>query len=392
MTKISKRIHKFNQGRDPELLQLKYQRMGISPFYFFRGSCHLFYEDWQESSILNDAPLSWVCGDLHLQNFGSYENDNEIIYFDINDFDESALAPCTLDVVRLLTSIWLAFAESQEEELDPENLGNIFLESYSNSLVEGKARWVDINNSKGLVKQLIEGENTRGRRKFLGSRTVLEGDRRQILIKNEKTRAISKEQKLIIKEHLEKYAEQQNNPEFYRFIDAAWRIAGTGSLGLERYVVLVEGEGSPDHNFLLDIKQAQKPSLTNYLKYPQPKWQSEADRVVTLQKRLQAMEIACLDTIEINGTKFIIRELQPSEDKLDLEEVSDRPKKLQQLMISLGQVVAWSLLRSSGRAGSANADELIKFASHGKWRKKAIAYAQDYSNQVKQEWQEFCNG
>jgi uncharacterized protein (DUF2252 family) len=157
-------------------------------------------------------------------------------------------------------------------------------------------------------------------------------------------------------------------------------------------VVLVEGEGSPDHNFLLDIKQAQKPSLTNYLKYPQPKWQSEADRVVTLQKRLQAMEIACLDTIEINGTKFIIRELQPSEDKLDLEEVSDRPKKLQQLMISLGQVVAWSLLRSSGRAGSANADELIKFASHGKWRKKAIAYAQDYSNQVKQEWQEFCNG
>jgi uncharacterized protein (DUF2252 family) len=329
---------------------------------------------------------------LHLQNFGSYENDNEIIYFDINDFDESALAPCTLDVVRLLTSICLAFAESQEEELDPENLGNIFLESYSNSLVEGKARWVDINNSKGLVKQLIEGENTRGRRKFLDNRTVLAGDRREILIKNEKTRAISKEQKLIIEEHLEKYAEQQNNPEFYRFIDAAWRIAGTGSLGLERYVVLVEGEGSPDRNFLLDIKQAQKPSLTNYLKYPQPKWQSEADRVVTLQKRLQAMEIACLDTIEINGTKFIIRELQPSEDKLDLEEVSDRPKKLQQLMISLGQVVAWSLLRSSGRAGSANADELIKFASHSKWRKKAIAHARDYSNKVKQEWQEFCNG
>lgn len=391
MTKLIKRIEKFNRGRDPELLQLKYQRMRVSPFTFFRGSCHLFYEDWQENEILNNAPLSWICGDLHLQNFGSYEGENRLIYFDINDFDESALAPCSLDILRLLTSIFLAFLnKDREDRLDPETLGNIFLDAYIHALLEGKTRWVDLENSKGLVKDLIEGENRRGRRKFLESRTVLEDDRRKILIKEEKTRAIDDRQKNIIKEYLEKYAERQDNPKFYQFIDAAWRIAGTGSLGLERYVVLVEGDGSPDKNFLIDIKQASKPSLTHYLKFPQPKWKTEAQRVVTLQKRLQAMEIACLNTIEINGSDFIIRELQPSEDRVDLEAASDLNKKLKQLMTSLGQVVAWSLLRSSGRQGSANADELIKFAQHGKWRKGAIDYARDYSKQVEVEWQQFC--
>jgi uncharacterized protein (DUF2252 family) len=390
MTKLLKRIEKFNRDRDLELLKLKYQRMQISPFTFFRGSCHLFYEDWQGSAVLNDAPLGWICGDLHLQNFGSYEGENRLIYFDINDFDESALASCTFDLIRLLTSIFLAFPNNkQEEKLEPETLGNIFLDAYINSLLEGKARWVDRQNSTGLVKNLIEGERKRGRRRFLDSRTILKDNRRQILIREEKTRAIADEQKLLIKEYLEKYAQQQNNPKFYKFIDAAWRIAGNGSLGLERYVVLVEGDGSPDKNFLIDIKQAQKASLTNYFKFPQPKWKTEAHRVVNLQKRAQAIAIACLNTIEINGSCYIIRELQPSEDRVDLEAAGDRNKKLKQLMTSLGQVVAWSLLRSSGRQGSATADELIKFAKGIKWRKKAIQYARDYSKQVEADWQQF---
>jgi uncharacterized protein (DUF2252 family) len=391
-TNLLKRIQKFNKNRDAELLKLKYARMRVSPFTFLRGSCHLFYEDWQGSSILNNAPLGWICGDLHLQNFGSYEGEKRLIYFDINDFDEAALAPCSLDIIRLLTSIFLSFSATEDrEKLEAQDLCNLFLDAYLNSLVDGKARWVDLQNSTGLVKKVIEGERKRGRKRFLDSRTVLKDDRRQILIRDEKTRPINDEQKSTIATYLEKYAEQQDNPKFYKFIDAAWRIAGTGSLGLERYIVLVEGDGSPDRNFLIDIKQAQKPSLTNYLKFPQPKWMTEAHRVVSLQKRCQAIAIACLNTIDLKGSHYIIRELQPSEDRVDLEQESDRPKKIKQLMTSLGQIVAWSLLRSSGREGSANADELIKFSQSLKWRKKAIEYARDYSKQVQSDWQKFCD-
>jgi uncharacterized protein (DUF2252 family) len=392
-TNLLKRIQKFNKNRDFDLLKLKYSRMRVSPFTFLRGSCHLFYEDWQGKSILDNAPLGWICGDLHLQNFGSYEGENRLIYFDINDFDEAILAPCSLDIIRLLTSIFLAFPETKDKEkLEAQDLSNLFLDAYINSLIDGKARWVDRSNSKGLVKKVIEGERKRGRKRFLDSRTVLQDNCRQILIRDEKTRSINDEQRSTIATYLEKYAQQQDNPKFYKFIDAAWRIAGNGSLGLERYIVLVEGDGSVDRNFLLDIKQVQKPSLTPYLKFSQPKWKTEAHRVVSLQKRCQAIAIACLNTIEIKGSHYIIRELQPSEDRVDLEQELDRPKKIEQLMISLGKIVAWSLLRSSGRQGSANADELIKFACSSKWRKKAIEYAEEYSKQVKSDWQNFCDG
>jgi len=61
-------ILRFNEGRDPERLDMKYEAMRQSPFAFFRGKCHLFWEDWPRDSPLNSAPVIWVCGDLHFEN------------------------------------------------------------------------------------------------------------------------------------------------------------------------------------------------------------------------------------------------------------------------------------------------------------------------------------
>ncbi|MFM6845202.1 MAG: DUF2252 family protein, partial [Dolichospermum sp.] len=101
---IKTRIEKFNNGRNPELLKLKYKKLATDPFSFFRGTCHLFYEDLYENSGMNLAPLTWICGDLHLENFGSYKGNNRLVYFDINDFDEAVIAPCTWEIVRFITS------------------------------------------------------------------------------------------------------------------------------------------------------------------------------------------------------------------------------------------------------------------------------------------------
>src|SRR5512139_648781 len=108
MSDVVERIRSFNQGRVQERLQLKYQRMAASCFAFFRGTCHLFYEDWPAGTPLNSSPPVWICGDLHLENFGSYKGDDRLAYFDINDFDEGVLAPCTWDLARFLTSIFVA--------------------------------------------------------------------------------------------------------------------------------------------------------------------------------------------------------------------------------------------------------------------------------------------
>ncbi|NTV09837.1 MAG: DUF2252 family protein, partial [Zoogloea sp.] len=101
-------IQRYNQGRDPERLALKFRALADNPFSFLRGTCHLFYLRLAPAAVLDAAPAAWICGDLHIENFGSYKGDNRLVYFDMNDFDEAILAPCTLEVVRLLSSILVA--------------------------------------------------------------------------------------------------------------------------------------------------------------------------------------------------------------------------------------------------------------------------------------------
>ena len=121
-------IQGFNAGRDPERLAMKYRAMRASPFAFLRGTCHLFYDRLPRGGVFKSAPLVWVCGDLHMENFGSYKGDNRLVYFDVNDFDESALAPASWDLVRFLTSVCVgaggfSIGESRAQTLCQSFLG-----------------------------------------------------------------------------------------------------------------------------------------------------------------------------------------------------------------------------------------------------------------------------
>ena len=108
MQDIVESVRSFNAGRDPERLSMKLERMRASPFVFLRGTCHRFYERLPKAGLPSAAPLAWICGDAHLENFGTYKGDHRLAYFDINDFDEGALAPASWDVLRFLCSILLA--------------------------------------------------------------------------------------------------------------------------------------------------------------------------------------------------------------------------------------------------------------------------------------------
>lgn len=70
---VIRQIQAFNAGRDPECLQIKYQKMRGSPFGFLRATCHLFYDSLPDIGLVKSVPLTWMCGDLHLENFGSYK-------------------------------------------------------------------------------------------------------------------------------------------------------------------------------------------------------------------------------------------------------------------------------------------------------------------------------
>lgn len=393
MTDIHASIQHFNQGRDPERLALKFRKMRADPFVFLRGSCHLFYERLPVLDALRDAPLAWVCGDLHLENFGSYKGDNRLTYFDINDFDEAALAPCLWDLVRFLASVRLGAASLGIDADGAAALGRVFVDAYAGALASGKARWVERETADGLVRDLLDDLRERSREAFLDTRTDLKGKRRRIRCDGKKALPASEAQRASIEQFMAGFARTQPNPEFFTVLDVAQRIAGTGSLGLDRYIVLVEGKGSPAGNYLLDIKQALPSALLPHLAHlpiKQPAWASEAARVVAVQSRMQAIAMAFLYPVAINGQAYILRGLQPSEDRVALDRAKGKLHRLSAVLATMGEVVAWDQLRSSGRGGAAIADELIDFGQQTAWRKALHDSAEQAATTAVADWRSYA--
>lgn len=383
-------IRSFNAGRDPERLALKYQAMRQSPFAFLRGTCHLFYDRLPTDKLFTKAPTAWLCGDLHLENFGSYKGDNRLVSFDLNDFDEAVLGPVTLDLVRALTSILVGAETLHATQDEASALCQSFLDAYIQAMLDGKARWVEQETAHGLVRQLLDGLHDRARPAFLDSRTTRKGNRRRLRVDGTKALPANAEQHERVTALLAAFAHTQPEPEFYRVLDVARRIAGTGSLGVDRYVILVEGKGSPNANDLLDLKQALPSALAGHVATPQPKWATHAHRVVGVQQRMQAVSMAFLHPLKWNQQSYVLRALQPSEDRVALDRTRQSMTELGGVIQTMGRLTAWAQLRSSGRAGSATADALGEFAAGSKWRKNLLVAAQDSARQCLEDWRAFA--
>jgi uncharacterized protein (DUF2252 family) len=410
MTSVIDRIESFNtdrrslvcEERNPDRIQLKYSKMAADPFSFLRGTCHLFYEDLPQTGIFKSAPPVWICGDLHLQNFGSFKgNDNlglqktdrKLVYFDINDFDESVLAPCSWDLARFLVS--LLVADLGLNELESIELSQSFIHTYAQVLITGKACTIHRETAQGMVKKLLQTLKDRKRKSFI--RTHL--DRKLRALKRIPNKIIPVAPQDIHRIHtlVSDWGNRQPNPDFFKVLDIAQRIAGTGSLGLERYLILIEGKGYPHRSYLLDLKAARSSCLQPYLPTLQPLWTSEGHRIVEVQSRIQESPPAMLNVLTDsnsipNGSPnntYVLRELQPTADKLDLNTISRSPKQLKTLIETLASIVAWGHLRSGGRQHSAIADELIAFGTDLSWQADLLDYARYYAQQVRCDQREF---
>lgn len=384
-----RQIINFNAGREPERLALKYSKMRGDPFAFFRGSCDLFYARLALISLPKSSPLVWVCGDLHLENFGSYKGDNRLVYFDVNDFDEAALAPASWDLIRLLTSVCVGTEGLAATTDDTYALCSCFMSSYCSALAAGKAYWVERETAQGPVRELLDKLRERTRVDFLNSRTKFKGKKRALLLDGKRALRVSPLQRQQVVEFMLSFAQRQSDPDFYHVLDVARRVAGTGSLGLDRFVVLIKGRGSPNGNYLLDLKLSTPSSLTPYLKVKQPRWPSQAHRVVALQQRSQAMPMALLQQVLIGENAYVLRGLQPSEDRITISAAKQSMAELKELLASMGKIVAWMHLRSCCRQGAAIADDLIAWGKKTKWQKKLINMALTCAEQVRADSEAF---
>ena len=380
----------FNADREPERVSLKYRALAATPFSFLRGTCHLFYQDFSQALPQVDSPLAWISGDLHLENFGSYKGDNRLTYFDINDFGEAVLAPAHWELARFLVSVLVAADALEVNSSVATGLCNRFLDAYVGALATGKARWIERPLATGMVRQLLLSVKARSRADFLDKRTKLIGGKRKLRLIEGKSLPVTKDERDKVRTFMTGYAQRQAVPAFYKVLDVARRIAGTGSLGLERYVILVRGRGGSAGNFLLDLKYTPASALTPFLPARQPAWESEAQRVATVGRLSQAIEPALLEAVTIGTRSYVLQELLPTQDRLALDMWGGKPQRLEGVMRNMGEVLAWGQLRAAGRQGAADAEALIAYAGNAKaWRHALLAYAQGYRKQVFADWKQY---
>ena len=386
----------YNAGRDPERLTRKLDAIAADPFSFFRGTNNLYAASLADAALLHDAPRTLVCGDLHLENFGSFKGDNGLVYFDMNDFDEALAAPFTVDLVRVLSSLQVASFGWKLADEDAHNLCRRFLDTYAAALVEGKPRWVERATATGIVRDLLRALRKRNRAAYLAQRTERVGNRISLRIDGRRTLRASKDEARRARRILEAYG-QQGNGQRVVAVDVARRIAGTGSLGLERYSVLARPENDPATLRLIDIKLSIPSVWAGVLgsACSVAPWHSEAGRVVDIQRVSQAISPALLRGV-VYGAKgekpksYVVKSLQPTADRVALGSGKNVVANLDDALQTMAHVAAWCHLRGCGRHGTDLVEKVQDYAAGTAWRKSALKLAVHGRKVSLKQWAEFA--
>jgi uncharacterized protein (DUF2252 family) len=389
MNAAPQQIKDFNAGRDAQLLTLKYDRMYESTYRFFRATSHLFYADFaQHFNHSLDPTQIWGCGDLHLQNFGTYKAENRLVYFDLNDFDDGLLLPATWELARMLVSIYVAAEDMGLSKSECNNLVAAFLKQYTQTLQMGKPIDIDARAAKGMLKVFMVRLQSLKRKAFIKNRTVKTGEQRLLIVDHKKILPLSESKKRVLEKWLQEWPQQHPNPFFSNVRDMGVRVTGTASLGLERYVILAE---SPKQkNYLFDLKETRHSTLAAYVKTPQPVWATEAERVIEIQRRVNNVLPTLLSAVMIENQSFTLRELQPEADKFDFQFWNGNFADLEELIGIMANITASGHLRSAGRQGSSIADELIAFGQQASWQQALLDYCAYYPNKIRQDYLAFC--
>jgi uncharacterized protein (DUF2252 family) len=295
------------QGRDrlPELLPVRYGRMATTPFAFLRGAAAVMAADL--ASQPNTGLGVQLCGDAHLLNFGVYASPERVLLFDLNDFDETFPGPFEWDVKRLAASVAVAGRENGFPE--PKVRGAVLAAAaaYRASMrrlaaLGELAVWYERIEAESVPaiarsarrRSRVESTLTRARRRTslqaLGKLTeTVDGQPRIIQVPPLLEPAGAPDMaslRKIFSDYRSTLAEERRVLlDRYRFVDAARKVVGVGSVGTRCFIVLLLGRNGDDPLFL-QIKEATKSVLEDHL--PSGPYIHPGHRVVAGQRLLQA--------------------------------------------------------------------------------------------------------
>jgi uncharacterized protein (DUF2252 family) len=316
-------------ARFAHVRERKIARMVSSPLGFLRGSAPLFYEILERHPALSAGPPGegWVVGDAHLENFGAYRagalslgesartRKKERIVFDLNDFDDALVGPWRFDVLRLVVSLVLGSRAIGADGPRALALCDALLEAYVGAVFHGQRPPAPAH----AVTALIARVRSRTRKQLLDARTIVMQGRRRF-IRGPRYQDLSEKLRARAERAFAKYVRRLSDAErppdeSLEVIDAAFRVAGTGSLGCIRIAVLVRGKGGVDGAWIFDMKEEATPSPARLVRPPPLE---PAERVVIAFRASLVHPPRMMGTTTLRGSSMFARRLAPQEDKISL--------------------------------------------------------------------------
>jgi uncharacterized protein (DUF2252 family) len=329
------------QSRVPGLVPIRYGRMLVSPFTFYRGAALIMASD------LAATPVSGVtvqlCGDAHLSNFGLFGTPERQMIFDINDFDETLPGPWEWDVKRLAASfevmgrdrgfapadrraiVMAGVAEYRDRMRQAAGMGA--LGAWYDHLEAGmllslvrkavRVKRVSKKEARSFERDVKRAHSRDSTRVFAKRADEVEGELRivadpPIIIPIEDIIIPGSEWEdpvPLIKKLLNSYRRtlgHHHHPvEEYRYVHTAYKMVGVGSVGTRCYITLLTGR---DHNdpLFLQVKEAQASVLEQFL--PKSTYANHGQRVVAGQRLMQAATDIFLGWVRIKGMDGVTRD------------------------------------------------------------------------------------
>jgi hypothetical protein len=364
--------------RVPELVPIRYGRMLVSPFTFYRGAAALMAGD------LAATPTSGItvqlCGDAHLSNFGVYAAPDRRLVFDLNDFDETLPGPWEWDVKRLAASLEIAGRDRGFNRRERGGVVAAATRAYRDAMRDFAAMgnlevWyarLDVDDAIERLSGTVRARDARDARRMSAKakgKTSLRAISKLTQRVNGSVRIVSAPPLIVpigellpegdardveteVRALLRRYQrslspDRRRLVDTYRFVDMARKVVGVGSVGTRAWIILLEGRDGADP-LILQAKEAEASVLERHLGPSDAR--NHGERVVQGQRLMQAASDIFLGWERVTGLDhevrdFYVRQLWDGKGSAVVEAMD--PTRLS----TYGRLCGWTLARAHARSG-----------------------------------------
>ncbi len=372
--------------------------MAASPFDFYRGAVSVMASDL--GPLATSGVEVQLCGDAHLLNLGAYGAPDGRLVFDLDDFDESCRGPFEWDLKRLATSFAVAGRVAGHSDADCISSVRSLVRTYREDLdrlsrmpVLEMARLEITPRSTGKRLAPVFTGAARDPPAELAKKATVPRSagypRFQSAPPHQFRMKGSEVEKVL--GSLAEYRttlgpDGQQMLDAYAAFDAAFRVAGTGSIGVDNYLVLLYGSGVEDPLFL-QVKEEDsscwRPYLTNAADY-QKLYPHQGRRTAEGQLRTQTLADPFLGWTRIGGKDFVVRQWSDHQATINVRMLKKRAV-LEDYARLCGQVLAKAHARTGDGA------MLSGYCGRSERLDAAIAsFAVAYADQTERDYERFC--